>query len=101
VHVPIPTAATRWRCSLCGNLTRFDVTRTTRSREFVHLDLAGEPRVEEREVLADAVESVSCRWCGSGASVELVERPVQPTAPAVDASASAAAASDGVVPDST
>jgi hypothetical protein len=35
VPVPAPTAETRWRCALCGNLTRFDVERTVRSREFM------------------------------------------------------------------
>ena len=69
------TATTRWRCTLCGNLTRFDVTRTTRVTEFVHLDLAGEPRVEERDVLADTIEHVTCRWCNAVDQVELVDRP--------------------------
>ena len=72
--VPMPTPATRWRCSQCGNLTRFDVVRSTRVREFVHLDLAGEPRVEETEVLAQTVEQVSCRWCAGTDTVEIVER---------------------------
>ena len=71
----MPTATTRWRCSRCGNLTRFDVTRSTRAREYVHLDLAGVPVVEEREVLAETVESVRCRWCDAVDSVELVARP--------------------------
>jgi hypothetical protein len=71
----LPTATTRWRCSRCGNLTRFDVTRSTRAREYVHLDLAGEPVVEEREVLEETVESVRCRWCDAANSVELVPRP--------------------------
>ena len=71
----MPGATTRWRCRLCGNLTRFDVTRSTRSREFVHVDLAGEPVVEEREVLAETLESVRCRWCAGGGDVELVDRP--------------------------
>ncbi|WP_103502371.1 MULTISPECIES: hypothetical protein [Streptomyces] len=70
-----PTDGTRWRCTLCGNLTRFDVTRTSRVREYVHLDLAGEPTVEEREVLGDRVESVRCRWCNAVDQVELVDRP--------------------------
>jgi hypothetical protein len=74
VAVPMPTPATRWRCSQCGNLTRFDVVRSTRVREFVHLDLAGEPRVEETELLAQAVEQVSCRWCAGTDTVEIVER---------------------------
>jgi hypothetical protein len=71
----MPTATTRWRCTRCGNLTRFDVTRSTRAREYVHLDLAGEPSVEEREVLAERVESVRCRWCDAVDAVELVPRP--------------------------
>lgn len=73
--VPVPTAETRWRCTLCGNLTRFDVTRTLRVLEYVHLDLGGEPRVDEREVLADSVERVTCRWCQAQDSVVLVPRP--------------------------
>ena len=70
-----PTAQTRWRCSRCGNLTRFDVTRTVRSREYVHLDLSGEPKIEERQVLAETVEQVRCRWCDATDAIELVPRP--------------------------
>ncbi|MFI0942271.1 hypothetical protein [Streptomyces sp. NPDC021020] len=73
--VPLPTATTRWRCTLCGNLTRFDVTRSSRVVEYVHLDLAGEPSVEETEVLAETVESVRCRWCNAVDRIELVDRP--------------------------
>jgi hypothetical protein len=73
--VPVPTADTRWRCTLCGNLTRFDVQRSTRTREYVHVSLAGDPVVEEREVVADRVEHVACRWCGRTDAVELVARP--------------------------
>ena len=69
-----PTTHTRWRCSQCGNLTRFDVVRSSRVREFWHFDLAGEPTVEETEVLVEAVEQVRCRWCSSG-TVEVVARP--------------------------
>ena len=77
MSAPIPDAQTRWRCARCGNLTRFDVVRSSRVREYVHLDLAGEPEVEETEVLAESVESVKCRWC-QAESVELVPRPVGP-----------------------
>ncbi|MFI0778825.1 hypothetical protein [Streptomyces sp. NPDC021212] len=73
--VPTPNAETRWRCTLCGNLTRFDVTRSTKAVEFVHLDLAGEPRVEERDVLSETIESVRCRWCNAVDQIELVDRP--------------------------
>jgi hypothetical protein len=71
----LPSGSDRWRCSRCGNLTRFDVTRSTRVREFLHVDLSGESTVEETEVLADVVEQVRCRWCDGVDSVELVPRP--------------------------
>jgi transposase len=74
VAVPAPSSTTRWRCAQCGNLTRFDVVRSSRVREYVHLNLAGEPRVEETEVLDDRVEQVRCRWCASTESIELVPR---------------------------
>ena len=73
--VPQPTPETRWRCALCGNLTRFDVTRSTRAVEYVHLDLAGEAAIEERDVISESVESVRCRWCNAVDQVELVDRP--------------------------
>jgi RNase P subunit RPR2 len=75
VAVVPPTPATRWRCASCGNLTRFDVVRTRRLREYLHADLAGEPVVEETEVLGDVVEHVTCRWCGAVDQVDLVPRP--------------------------
>ena len=46
----IPDDGQRWRCAGCGNLTRFDVTRTRRTTEFWHFDLAGEHQVEETEL---------------------------------------------------
>lgn len=70
----LPDAASRWRCSGCGNLTRFDVTTTRRTTEFWHFDLAGDHRVDESEVLAEHVESVTCRWCGRSDTVELVPK---------------------------
>ncbi|MFH9109342.1 hypothetical protein ACH4LN_23155 [Streptomyces albus] len=73
--VPTPTDETRWRCTLCGNLTRFDVTRSSKVVEYVHLDLAGAPKVEEREVLDEGIESVRCRWCNAVDQIELVDRP--------------------------
>ncbi len=71
----IPDGTSRWRCAHCGNLTRFDLVRSTHSREFWHLAMSGEPTVEEREVLAETVEQVVCRWCGAGDRVEIVPRP--------------------------
>lgn len=73
--VALPTAQTRWRCSACGNLTRFDVVRTLRLREYVHADLTGDRTVEESETLGETVEHVTCRWCGAVDQVELVPRP--------------------------
>lgn len=73
--VPLTTDTTRWRCTLCGNLTRFDVTRSSKVVEYVHLDLAGAPQVEEREVVDETIESVRCRWCNAVDQVELVDRP--------------------------
>jgi len=70
----IPADNQRWRCGACGNLTRFDVTTSRQSTEYWHFDLAGEHRVDEVDVLAEVVESVSCRWCGRSDSIELVER---------------------------
>ena len=77
--VPLPTASTRWRCTLCGNLTRFDVTRSSKVVEYVHLDLAGEPTVEEREVLGETIEvcnlwSAVAVWVKEGQGIaKLVE----------------------------
>ena len=70
----LPDAARRWRCGGCGNLTRFDVRRTRRTSEFWHVDLAGAHEVEETQLLAETVESVTCRWCGRSDTVELVSR---------------------------
>ena len=61
---------TRYRCAACGNLTRFDVTLTRRTRAFHHYSIGGELSVEDEEVLAETVEDVACRWCGSGSAVQ-------------------------------
>jgi hypothetical protein len=66
------TTVPRYRCTACGNLTRFDVTTSRRSRAFHHYTLGGELSVEDEEVLTETVEEVSCRWCGTGKSVEAV-----------------------------
>lgn len=56
--------APRLRCNACGNLTRFDVVRRTRTSAFHHYSTGGELTVEDVSVLEDEVESVTCRWCG-------------------------------------
>ncbi len=63
--------STRYRCSACGNLTRFDVVETRRTRSFHHFSVGGQLSVEDEEVLDGRVELVSCRWCGaSGETIE-------------------------------
>lgn len=62
----------RYRCTACGNLTRFDVVTTRRTCAFHHYSIAGELSIEDEEVLAESVDEVSCRWCGSGAAVEVL-----------------------------
>jgi len=61
---------TRYRCNACGNLTRFDVVETTSVRSFYHYTVGGDLSVEEPEVVSRHVDSVACRWCGHGRSVE-------------------------------
>ncbi|MGH2811547.1 MAG: hypothetical protein ACRDI1_02375 [Actinomycetota bacterium] len=66
------TEGNRYRCSACGNLTRFDVVSTRRTRAFHHYSLGGELTVEDEEVLDLVVEKVTCRWCGSADEIETV-----------------------------
>jgi hypothetical protein len=65
----------RYRCSACGNVTRFDVVITRRTRSFHHYTLGGELTVEDEQVLEERVEDVSCRWCGSGKGVTDMAEP--------------------------
>lgn len=77
--VELPDAEHRWRCTQCGNLTRFDVTSTRRVKEYWHLDLSGDLVVPEvvsqTEVLSESIEKVVCRWCGAQDAVQTVPRP--------------------------
>ncbi len=86
VSASLPDEAMRWRCAGCGNLTRFDVTRSRRTTEYWHFDLAGNHRVEEAEVREESVEEVKCRWCDRTDAIELVSRVGAPVAedPAAD-----------------
>lgn len=70
----IPGAEQRWRCAGCGNLTRFDVTRSSRTTEYWHFDLAGDHAVDAVEVLDERIERITCRWCGRTDAIEVVER---------------------------
>ncbi len=60
----------RYRCTACGNLTRFDVTTTTTEKAFYHYSVGGDLTIEDPTVLKMTVEEVSCRWCGHGRAVE-------------------------------
>jgi len=63
----------RYRCSACGNLTRFDVVARQRTRAFHHYSVGGDLTVEDVEVLELDVEQVTCRWCGAtGDRVEVL-----------------------------
>ena len=71
----------RYRCSACGNLTRFDVVVQRRTREFHHFSVAGELTIEDEEKLAETIERVTCRWCAAtGDAIE--EIPTALEAPA-------------------
>jgi ribosomal protein S27E len=65
----------RYRCTECGNVTRFDVTVSRRTRTFHHFTVGGDLTVENEAVLSEDVEQVSCRWCGSALAVEAVAEP--------------------------
>jgi hypothetical protein len=61
----------RYRCRGCGNLTRFDVVATRRTRAFHHFSVGGDLSVEDEVVLDEHIDAVECRWCGaSGDSIE-------------------------------
>ncbi len=68
------TGPSRYRCSACGNLTRFDVVTSRRTKAFHHYSVGGELTIEEVDVLQESVEEVSCRWCGNGKAIEILER---------------------------
>ena len=66
--------ASRYRCAACGNVTRFDVVATRRTRAFHHYSIAGELEIEEEEVLDERVEEVTCRWCSAtGTRIEVLD----------------------------
>ena len=72
-------STTRYRCGSCGNLTRFDVVSSRRTRAFHHYSIGGELTIEEEDVLDEQIEQVTCRWCGaSGDKIERV--PVEESA---------------------
>ncbi|MEY3617320.1 MAG: hypothetical protein RL726_18, partial [Actinomycetota bacterium] len=62
----------RLRCTSCGNLTRFDVVRRTRTSAFHHYSTGGHLEIEDVVVLEDEVESITsagaARWVGCWSS---------------------------------
>jgi hypothetical protein len=69
-----PSQPLRYRCTACGNLTRFDVTTSRRARAFHHYTVGGELSIEEEVVLANTVERVVCRWCNAeGDAIEAID----------------------------
>jgi hypothetical protein len=63
----------RYRCTACGNLTRFDVLAVRRTRAFHHYSVAGELTVEDETLLDEQIAAVECRWCGgTGDAIEAI-----------------------------
>lgn len=54
---------TAYRCSHCGNRTRFDVYDVVKRRRFEHADLSGIVEVDEEEIIDRVIDRVVCRWC--------------------------------------
>ena len=71
----LPDNLHRLRCGRCGNLTRFDVVRTTKVKVFWHVDMSGEPSTESPETLDESISLIACRWGGATDEVEHVLRP--------------------------
>lgn len=65
--------AERYRCTQCGNLTRFDVTSSRRTRAYHHYSVGGELAIEDEQVLSEEIEEVSCRWCESASAVVMLD----------------------------
>ena len=71
-------AGKRFRCDACGNVTRFDVFESSRTRRFHHFDLGGRGAVEEEQILERRVETVACRWCGREDAIVVEPAPGAP-----------------------
>lgn len=62
-----------YRCTACGNKTRFDVYDTVRRVRFEHADLGGAVTVESEEIVERTIDRVECRWCERSDSIESVQ----------------------------
>ncbi|MBK7020106.1 MAG: hypothetical protein IPH38_11070 [Candidatus Microthrix sp.] len=65
----------RATAATCGNLTRFDVVATRRTKAFHHYSVGGGLPVESSELPDGEIESVTCRWCSTGSGVVVVDDP--------------------------
>ena len=63
---------TTYRCTHCGNKTRFDVYDVVRRRRFEHASLGGEVEIEDEEIIDRTVERIVCRWCDRDDTIETV-----------------------------
>jgi hypothetical protein len=70
VRASLSAVTSRYRCTACGNLTRFDVTTTTTTRAYYHYSVGGDLSVEDPQIVTEQVDDVACRWCGHGRAVE-------------------------------
>jgi hypothetical protein len=61
---------TSYRCTACGNRTRFDVYDSVERLRFEHADLGGDVVVEDEQVLSRTIDKVVCRWCDRSDTVE-------------------------------
>ena len=52
------------------------MARTRTVHEYWHFDLSGRPEIEQETPVDTSVHRVTCRWCGSSDSIEVVPRPV-------------------------
>lgn len=84
---------TRYRCTACGNLTRFDVVASRRTRAFHHYSVGGDLEVEDVEELEARVEAVTCRWCGA---TDPVVEPIETGAAGIAATGTAVRAASHV-----
>jgi hypothetical protein len=55
------------------------VVSSRKTKAFHHYSVGGELTVEDVEVLQESVEEVSCRWCGHGNAVEVIDGGATPT----------------------
>ena len=46
---------------------------TRKTTAFHHYSVGGDLSVEDVEVLDETIEDVTCRWCGNGNGIEVLE----------------------------